>query len=335
MPFYDNITLEKGMYHSDKSFSQVLEELDPTGNYQGTEFAGLDAFERQLKRFDIKVKGMQSDTVSKFFQTSQSAALFPEYVKRCVEQGYKERNILEDIIAANTKIDSLDYRPIASSSSDEDKKLSRVAEGAHIPTTEIKVQDRLIQLFKRGRMLVTSYEALKFQRLDLFAITLKQIGAYIAKSQLEDAIQVIIDGDGNYNMAEIVDVATADTITYADLITLWSKFEQFEMNRLLVAPDVMVKLLNIDELKNPATGLNFQATGKLSTPLGATLYRSSCVPAGKVIALDKNFALEKVTASDVLVDSDKLIDRQLERSAISCIAGFAKIFEEASKVLEV
>ena len=59
------------------------------------------------------------------------------------------------------------------------------------------------------------------------------------------------------------------------------------------------------------------------------------IQAGKVIALDKNFALEKVTASDVLVDSDKLIDRQLERSAISCIAGFAKIFEEASKVLEV
>ena len=32
---------------------------------------------------------------------------------------------------------------------------------------------------KRGRMLVASYEAIRFQRLDLFTVTLKQIGAYI------------------------------------------------------------------------------------------------------------------------------------------------------------
>ncbi|WMJ23727.1 phage major capsid protein [Paludicola sp. MB14-C6] len=335
MAFYDNITLEKGMYHSNKSFSQVLEELDPTSNYQGSDLSNLDAFERQLKRFDIKVKGQQSDTLSKFFQTTQSAALFPEYVKRCVIQGLTEANILHDIIATNTKIDSFDYRPITCISNDEDKKLNRIAEGAQIPTTEIKMQDRLIQLYKRGRMLLASYEALKSQRLDLFAITLKQIGAYIAKSQLEDAIEVIQHGDDNLNVAEVVGAATAGTLTYDDLINLWSKFESFEMNRLLVAPDVMVKLLNIAELKNPATGLNFQATGKLSTPLGATLYRSSCIPSGKIIALDKNFALEKVTASEVSIDSDKLIDRQLERSAITSIAGFAKIFEGASKILEV
>ena len=34
---YDNLRLEKGMYRqSGKTFSQVLEELDPTENYRGT-----------------------------------------------------------------------------------------------------------------------------------------------------------------------------------------------------------------------------------------------------------------------------------------------------------
>ena len=42
-----------------------------------------------------------------------------------------------------------------------------------------------------------------------------------------------------------------------------------------------------------------------------------------------------VQAGGVVTDYDKLIDRQLERAAITCTAGFAKIFTEASKMLTV
>lgn len=336
MAFYDNISLEKGLYNqSAKSFTASLEALDPSANYKGTELDGLDAYERQLKRFDIKVKGYNSDSVDKFFTTSQSATLFPEFVKRCVLQGMQGANVLSDIVASNTKINTLDYRPLASLTSESAMSFPKVLEGAAIPSTEIKLQENLITLYKRGRMLVSSYEAIKFERLDLFAVTLKQIGAYIAKSQLDDALGVIINGDGNENPAEVIDVATTGSITYADLINLWGKFGAYEMNRLIVAPDVMQKMLAIKELQDPMTGLNFQGTGKLSTPLGATLYRANGLAAGRIVALDKNCALEMVTAADVTIESDKLIDRQLERSAITSIAGFAKIFADASKVMKV
>ena len=42
-----------------------------------------------------------------------------------------------------------------------------------------------------------------------------------------------------------------------------------------------------------------------------------------------------VVASDVNVDYDKLIDRQLERAVITTTAGFAKIFSDASAVLNI
>lgn len=336
MAFYDNLYLEKGLYHqSAKNFTASLEALDPSMSYKGTELEGLDAYERQLKRFDIKVKGFNSDNVEKFFQSSQSATLFPEFVKRCVMQGVQSANVLSDIVASNTKINTLDYRPLASLTSEAAQSFPKVLEGGLIPTTEIKLQENLITLYKRGRMLVSSYEAIKFERLDLFAVTLKQIGAYIAKSQLEDALDVILNGDGNSNPAEVITVATAGKITYADLINLWGKFGPYEMNRLIVAPDVMQKLLAIPELQDPMAGLNFQGTGKLSTPLGATLYRANGLGAGKIIALDRNCALEMVTAADVQIENDKLIDRQLERSAITSIVGFAKIFADAAKVMTV
>ena len=105
------------------------------------------------------------------------------------------------------------------------------------------------------------------------------------------------------------------------------------MNTLLVSPDMMLAMLKLPEFQNPLTGLNFQGTGTLASPLGATLLRSSAVPAGTIIGLDKNYALEQVCAGDVSVEYDKLIDRQLERAAITSISGFAKLFAGASKVL--
>ena len=45
---FENIKLEKGMYgRSSRSFSQALEELDPSEHYRGTPLEGLDAFQRQ------------------------------------------------------------------------------------------------------------------------------------------------------------------------------------------------------------------------------------------------------------------------------------------------
>ena len=108
---FENVRLEKGMYgRSGKSFTQTLEELDPSERYRGTALEGLDAFQRQLKRFDIHVKGADSDPVEKFFHTTESSVLFPEFVSRVVRQGLEEGGILPDITATVTKFDGMDYR---------------------------------------------------------------------------------------------------------------------------------------------------------------------------------------------------------------------------------
>ena len=187
MTAFDNIRLEKGLYASG-DFTGALEKIDPSENYSGTALEGLDAYQRQLKRFDIKVSGAGSDVVDKFFKTSDSAVLFPEYVSRAVRQGMQEANVLPRIVASTTVIDSLDYRSIACEPSDDEKELKVVAEGAFIPETSVKSKANLVHLKKRGRSLVASYEAVRFQRLDLFTVTLRQIGAYIARTQLSDAV---------------------------------------------------------------------------------------------------------------------------------------------------
>jgi len=339
---YENIRLEKGMYgRAGKNFAQTLEELDPSESYRGTPVEGMDAFQRQLKRFDIKVKGAGSDRVEKFFHTTDSAVLFPEFVSRVVRQGMEEGSILPAITATVTNFDGMDYRSIASVPTEAEKELKRVEEGGQIPQTAVRTQENLVRLHKRGRMLVASYEAIRFQRLDLFSVTLRQIGAYIGRMHLEDAIGVILDGDGNNNAAQTYSVGSnpisgsAGTLSYGALLDFWSQFDPYTMNTMLVSGDMMLNLLKLPEFQNPLTGLNFQGTGTLTTPLGATLLRTGAMPAGKLIGLDKNYALEMINGSDVTVEYDKLIDRQLERAAITSISGFAKLFADASRVLSI
>lgn len=335
MSDFNNIKLEKGMYASSKGFSACLEELDPTENYKGTPLENLDAFQRQLKRFDIRVSGRGSDTVDKFFQTTDSAALFPEYVSRAVRQGMEDADVLSGIVASKTAINGLDYRSITSVPSEDDKELKTVAEGASIPQTTIKTQENLVTLHKRGRMLVSSYEAIRFQRLDLFTVTLRQIGLYIARSQLSDAIDVLVGGDGNNNAAEVINSANAGALDYTDLISFWNRFSPYELSTMIASPDMTQKLLSLPEFRDAAAGLNFHATGNMITPLGASLIKSSAVPENMIVGLDKSCALEMVEAGGIVTEYDKLIDRQLERAAVTCTAGFSKIFTDASKVLSV
>lgn len=330
---YDNLKLHKGMYNeAGRSFTQVLESRDPSEQYQGSALEGMDAFQRQLKRFDIKVKGRGSDMVEKFFQTSESAVLFPEFVSRAVRQGMEEVVILPSIVAATTQIEGMDYRSIVAVPEKKDKQLRLVAEGAQIPETSIRVKDELTRLYKRGRMLVSSYEAIRFQRIDLFSVTLRQIGAHIARSQLEDALDVLLDAKTE-NRYSFADLGGATALDYNTLVHFWAKFEPYEMNTLLVSSDIMLEVLKIDEFKDATAGMNFQGTGALQSPMGATLIRCSALPEGTLIGMDKSYALEMVQASEVTVEYDRLIDRQLERAAISCIAGFSKLYEDAAKIL--
>ena len=339
---YDNLRLEKGMYRqAGMNFSQVLESLDPSENYRGTALEKTDAFQRQLKRFGIKVKGQDSSTVEKFFRNMDSAVLFPEYVARAVRSGIEENNILDQIVATTTVIDALDYRSIYAESDEDSVGAKSVAEGAQIPETHVKCRDHLISLSKRGRMLVASYEAVRFQKLDLFSVMLRQIGSYIQKTQLSDAIDVLVNGDGNDNAAVQYQVGSdpisgsRGSLGYDQLVEFWGEFDPYTMNGMLMNSGMMTRMLKIPELQNPLTGLNFQGTGVLNTPLGAKVHRTGSVEDGMIIGIDSRFALERVLAGDVLVEYDKLIDRQLERAAITAISGFGTICDGAVKVLNV
>ena len=326
------------MYSSPfKSFSQILEELDPSENYDPNSSEGkLDAFQRQLKRFDIKINGSNCDYVSKFYENSNSSVLVPEFMARCVKLGMKQNQILHQMVATTSNIKSLNYRNLIFDSEDDKKnQMEIVGEGAPIPETKLKISEDNVKLNKLGRILTTSYETIEFQKLNTFQRMIERIGFNFANKMVEEAIKILTEGDNKNNTAETIKVKEADKITYNDLLNVWAKFENFEMNTIVAHPQHITKIATIEELKNPISRLNFPTNGTLTTPLGANILRSNVAPKNSIIFLDNRYALNQIIAKDVTVEADKLIDKQISRTAIYTIMGFVIICNKSRVILQI
>ena len=329
---FEKIRLDKSMYKADGGFTKQLEKLDPSENYKNTNLEGLDAYQRQLKRFDIRVSGPNSDNISKFFATSDSAALFPEYVSRAVAQGSNAYKELESIIASTSIINSLDYRSITTDISGNEPPV--VNEGGALPEVSITLNESLVKLKKRGQILSASYEAIKHQRADVITVALGQIGNSLAKKQMSDAVKVLLSGEGNVPAARTVYLGE-NSFKYDHLLDLWSQFNDFELNTLIASPKTVRELLALPEFRESTSGDMFISSGSLITPFGAKLVVSNTISDSNIIGLDKRYALEMVTTGGIQVEYDKLIDTQLERAAVSTTYGFSKLFGEATIALEL
>ena len=315
---YNDIKLEKALYNlSGKSFTAALEELDPSSAYAGTDLAGLDAFERQLRRFDIKVSGQGCDRVEKFFSSTESAVLFPEFVTRCIRRGFDE-TVLSSVCAVRTLSSESQYLGCTISDTDE---YAPTYEGDLFPEAEIR-EGSAVVLRKFGRVISASYEAVRRQRLDVFGVMLRSVGARLAEAVVKKAVTVLLAN------AEGI---TAGELTYAELAALYGEFECFDMTSVIASPANASIIAAMEQLRDTRA----DSDGRMILPFGSELIKTSAAPDDKIIGIDRDFAIEFITSTDLVMETDKLIDRQLDQITVSLTCGFRKITPDAVKVLTI
>lgn len=316
---YNDIRLEKGLYNlSGRSFTAALEELDPTSAYSGTPLEKLDAFERQLKRFNIRVSGADCDCVEKFFTSTETAVLFPEFVARCIRKGFDE-TVISSVCAAKTISNSGQY---LGCDLDDTATYAATAQTVQLPAATVKESATAVTLSKYGRLINASYEAIRPQRLDVFGIMLRSIGVRLALNVASKAVEVLADS------AEQI---TTTSLSYSDLAGLYGEFDCFDMTTVIASPANAAIIAAMNQLTDCKTDSN----GRMILPFGSELIKTSAAPAKKIIGIDKNFALEFITSTDLVLETDKLIDRQLDQITVSIICGFRKITPDAVKVLVI
>lgn len=318
---YNEIRLEKSLYNiGGKTLTQVLSQLDPDDGYAGTELSSLDAFERQLKRFDIKVSGKDCDRVEKFFSSTESAVLFPEFVRRTIKQGMDNASILPSITAAVGYTDGIDFRGLTITSEAD----SAIAQGGEIPETSVKLASSATAVKKFGRKLSCTYESIRNQRIEALAVVLRNVGASVARSINLEAVTVLANGVTATSIA-------GSKIAYSDLSTFWASLSQYDMTTIVTTPAVMADILALDEMKYCVN--DFMSSGRVVTPYGVTIVKCSNLENDMLIGIDSTCALESVFATDVIVDFDKLMSTQCEEIACSVMVGFSKVASGAVAVM--
>lgn len=318
---YTDIKLEKGLYSiTGKSFTEALGELDPDRDYRGTELEGLDAFERQLKRFDINVSGSGCDRVEKFFLSTESAVLFPEYVRRQIKEGMDEASILPDIAAAQTYTDSYDFRALSVTADGSEDGAEQLAELAQ---TTVKLASASTALTKFARRLSCSYESVRKQRIEAFGVILRSLGAQLSRAINSSAVKALSDA------ASVSSYSGG--VTYAALAAFWASMSQYDMDVMLCSPAMMADILALDEMKYCVT--DFMSSGRVVTPYGVTIIKASGLEDGTAVGIDSKCAAEVIFGGDVIVDIDKLISNQCDEVAASVLCGCAVLTSGAVKKL--
>lgn len=316
---FNTIRIEKGLYNiSGKTFTQALSDIDPDENYAGTALEGLDAFERQLKRFDIKVQGENCDRVEKFFATTESAVLFPEFVRRTIKAGLDEASILPEIVAAKTYTDGIDYRGLTVESTGS---TIAVADGGEIPVTKVRLASSASSLTKFARRLSCSYEVFRKQRIEAFAVILRNLGGEISRAVNKAACDALMAG---------VSPATISggALTYPELADFWGTMTNYDMTTIVTTPSAMANILALDEMKC------VNSSNNVKTPFGVNIIKCANLGNNVAIGVDKNSALEMIYGSDVVVDFDKLISTQCDEISASITVGFSKLTNDAVKAIE-
>jgi hypothetical protein len=326
------IKLEKGMYQDARlkklTLTELLAELAPS------EVKGLDAYEFQLMQRDINLK---HDTVERFYRTQEDIILFPEFINRNVRigiAGLSARDLtLEDIIATTTTIDAGVYDTVNAQFDAKKLDFGRIAEGAPFPTVKITTTKNSIRLAKIGIAMDVTYEVLRRMKLPLLAIHMQLVGQRLAKRMVAFAMYNIINGDGNINAAP---AGAAAALSYDNLLDFYEDMTNWTPTVFAAKSTIRKSILKLAEFKDSLL-FDMAKTGKSPTPFGVPLKRfnwsETALGDNQVIAIDKTASLELVKESGAeLIETDKVIDGQIEKSVISQVVGFSRIFTDASAV---
>lgn len=295
---------------------------------------GTDIEEYCAREFGIDLYQI---TVERFFQTDPNAKwLFPDLVRESVVSGMTGKPVYSQLIIRDERIDSAVYDVPYVKESEEEEELRGVGEGAVIPESEIRYGNRIIKLQKLGRGILASYEVIRRMSVDMLRVHLRRIGECLGRNLDKRLAYVLTYGDVSGETApEVLNTQTAGTWKYNDLVRAFLHLTTknfFLPTHLIANSDTMEKILSLPEITDSAL-FDFTKSGNLPTPLGVKLVPMPDYPQNCFVLLDARYAAQKLTEQDVLVESDRLIHQQWDRSYLTVVTDFAIIYQKARVVM--
>lgn len=232
-------------------------------------------------------------------------------------------------------------------------RLLRVTEAAELPKAKITEAARSVRLYKFGRALEASYEALRRLPIDDFALHVRMLRLQTEVDQVAAALDVAVNGDGNAGTAATVYTkATLDPAMSVNTLSLrgWMAFKllwanPYQLTTILANQDVVLDalLLNIGTANallasNPVPGLVNQPWTPINNRFaeGVRFGVTTDAPARQIIGFDNRFAVEHLQEDgSIISEAERYVTRQTEVLTFSMNEGYATFDAGAVKIFNL
>lgn len=289
-------------------------------------------------------------TVEKMLNTSElNRWLFPEIFRDAIRKGLEYTPFYSTLIVGEETINgtglTMPYMEASSEPADQ-FRLRDVNEGATITEGEplLTWNEKQVTIRKKGRGLKQTYESIMFTPIDLAAIYFEEMGSRLGADLDAELINIAYNGDqaNGSEAAPVIGATAANTLAYTDLSRAWIRFRRIGRNSsvLLASEADAITILDMAQFQpsipansRPESGVTLRSN-LTPLPTAQDIYVHEAIPTGKPMLVDTSRAFVQLTAMPLLIESDKIVSRQINGEYVSIITGFANVFRDGRMVLD-
>lgn len=263
--------------------------------------------------------------------------IVPEIIREAITLGMRQAPFYPEIIASDQPINGLQATmPFINMS---DATPSKVNEAETFPLGDVSFGQKTVSLFKIGKGFKLTDEVKNYVSIDVLGIYLRDFGVQLGYALDTLAMDVLLNGnkvDGSESAPVIGVYKTANGITYKDLLHIWVRAARMGRNftTMIGGEDQAIEMLNLPEFKDRANGTTI-ATLDVKSPIPnkASFYIHPGTPENQLLLIDKSAALIKLTARQLMLESERIVSNQTEAVYASLTTGFSKMYQDASLLL--
>lgn len=264
--------------------------------------------------------------------------LVPELFREAVRLGLRKAPIYSSLIRAEEPVSQLSVTMPDIKMSEMDMK--KIGEGETIPVGSMTFGTKNVKLNKIGRGFKITDEAVRYTPLNLVNIAFEDAGVLLGQGLTTMAINTLINGDqadGSDSAAVIGVDNTGNGFTYLDILRSWIRMGRIGNlpNAMLSDESAALDILQLAEFKGFAGDSTTQRINvKTPIPQNQDYHVHGSLPVNKIMLLNAASAMVKLNATSLVVDSDRIVNRQLEEFYVTITTGFATLKRDARLIID-
>jgi hypothetical protein len=261
--------------------------------------------------------------------------LAPEIVRDFIVRGMGVSANFSDLIMGTENVNSLDVTTPWIDYGNP--SMETVREGETIPDSGYTWGSKSVRLHKTGIAIKLTDELILSVKLPVLQRWLQRVGVEMSAKLYNNAVTILKTGDqaDSSDIASVIGTTTGSSLTFADMVTIWTRANLIGANwGSIVTSEVMANyLLNITEFKPTVGGLggsvvNINSRNRI-IPSNLNHFVSAALGDDEMLMFDSAQALLYLIFRPLLVESERIVSRQVGGTYCSIMSGFTTVTREA------